>query len=184
MKKGFDLLAVVLTCAIFAGIAYGEDYFCYGYAGPIMVDNLIVPPGAGCTLFGTFVKGSIQVGKNAMLNASRIYVIGNIQAKNAAQVDVLSGSAVGGSIQIIQGGGAFIDGVHIQGDLRFEENRSGLTANRNTIGGNLQAFKNSGGLAITRNAIDTDLQCKENWPAPTGGGNFVRGNREDQCDNF
>jgi len=38
MKKGFDLLAVVLTCALFAGIAHGEDYACYGYAGSIKVD--------------------------------------------------------------------------------------------------------------------------------------------------
>ena len=70
MKKRIDLLAVVLTfaIAIFAGIARGEDYFCYDYAGSIMVGNLIVPQGAACTLYGTFVKGSIQVGKNATLN--------------------------------------------------------------------------------------------------------------------
>jgi len=184
MKKGIDFLAVVLTCAILSGIAHGEDYVCYGYAGSMMVDNLIVPQGVACTLYGTFVKGSIKVEKNAALSASRIYVIGNIQAENAAQVDVLSGSDVGGNIQIKQGGGAVIDGVRIKGDLQFEKNRSGLTVNRNTIGGNLQAFKNSGCLSITQNAIDANLQCKENWPAPTGGGNIVRGNREDQCANF
>jgi len=34
---------------------------------------------------------------------------------------------------------------------------------------------------IARNQIDGNLQCKENSPRPTGGGNVVRGNKEDQC---
>ena len=29
--------------------------------------------------------------------------------------------------------------------------------------------------------IDGNLQCKENAPPPTGGGNLVHGNAEDQC---
>jgi hypothetical protein len=34
---------------------------------------------------------------------------------------------------------------------------------------------------ISQNRIDGNLQCKENNPAPTGGGNVVQGNKEDQC---
>ena len=33
-------------------------------------------------------------------------------------------------------------------------------------------------LAMTANG---NLQCKENVPSPTGGGNVVQGNKEDQC---
>ncbi len=29
--------------------------------------------------------------------------------------------------------------------------------------------------------VDGNLQCKENQPRPTGGGNIVHGNKEDQC---
>ncbi|MBW4556972.1 MAG: hypothetical protein KME59_13680 [Trichormus sp. ATA11-4-KO1] len=43
------------------------------------------------------------------------------------------------------------------------------------------AFQNTGGLTIKNNRIDGNLQCKENRPAPTGGGNIVQGNKEDQC---
>lgn len=35
--------------------------------------------------------------------------------------------------------------------------------------------------AIRGNTIDGNLQCKENLPAPTGGGNVVGGSAEDQC---
>jgi len=49
------------------------------------------------------------------------------------------------------------------------------------MGGNLQAFQNTGGLSITENVIDGNLQCKENRPPPTGFGNVVEGNKEDQC---
>jgi hypothetical protein len=42
----------------------------------------------------------------------------------------------------------------------------------------------SGGVSIISNTIDGNLQCKENQPAPTGGGNIVQGNMEDQCANF
>jgi hypothetical protein len=45
----------------------------------------------------------------------------------------------------------------------------------------VQAFSNSGGVVIRSNHIDGNLQCKENNPAPTGGGNTVEGNKEDQC---
>jgi hypothetical protein len=37
---------------------------------------------------------------------------------------------------------------------------------------------------IQGNVIDGNLQCKENKPDPTGGGNEVEGNKEDQCENL
>ena len=183
MKKRTTLLieALVLAILAFAGLAHAGDWTCTGSLKDITVDNLRVPQGATCTLLGTYVKGTINVGTNATLLASNVWVIGNVQSENAAQVEVLSGSTVGGNIQIKQGGGAHIASVRIKGDLQFEENRGSLNANNNIIGGNLQAFKNMGGLSITENTIDANLQCKENWPAPTGGDNIVKGNKEDQC---
>jgi len=47
--------------------------------------------------------------------------------------------------------------------------------------GDVQYFGNRGTIKITRNRIDGNLQCKENVPAPSGGGNIVQGNKEDQC---
>ena len=183
MKNRHIILAgaLVFAVSIFIGSAHAEDYICQGSLGAITADDLRVPQGATCTLDRTYIKGTIKVKSNATLRAHRVRVIGNIQAENAAQVEVLSGSTVGGNIQIKQGGRARIDGVSIKGDLQFDDNRRRLTAKRNTIGGNLQAFQNKGGLSITENTIDGSLQCKENRPAPTGGDNIVRGNKEDQC---
>ena len=49
------------------------------------------------------------------------------------------------------------------------------------VNGDVQMFQNTGGVRVARNRIDGNLQCKENRPAPTGGGNVVQGNKEDQC---
>jgi hypothetical protein len=100
---------------------------------------------------------------------------GNIQAENAARVNVYAGSSVGGSIQIVQSGAADIQSVEIDSDLYFDDNNLFLNATNNPIGGNLQAFQNIGGTSITGNTIDGHLQCKENFPPPTGGGNIVKG---------
>lgn len=165
-----------------AGPASAEETVCRGTIGAVTVDNLLVPQGASCTLNGTLVEGTVKVERNATLRATRIRVIGNVQAENARNVVVRNGSTVGGSVQIVQGGAAQILNSSINGDVLFDEQDRALAANSNDIGGNLQAFQNTGGVAINNNRIDGNLQCKENVPAPTGGGNIVQGNKEDQCE--
>lgn len=136
------------------------------------------------SLNGTWVEGNITVEMNATLHAYTVHVNGNIQAENAARVNVYPGSFVGGSIQIVQSGAADILGVDIDSDLYFDDNDLFLNAANNTIGGNLQAFQNTGGVSIISNTIGGNLQCKQNFPPPTGGGNVVYGSMEDQCQNF
>ena len=164
-----------------AAPASAEERTCRGTLGAVTVDNLRVPQGATCTLIGTRVKGTIKVERAASLNASGVSVVGNVQAENAANVAVHSGSTVGGSIQVVQGGAARVSDSRVANDVLFDENTRALSALRNQIGGNLQAFQNTGGVAISANRIDGNLQCKENQPPPTGSGNVVQGNKEDQC---
>lgn len=45
----------------------------------------------------------------------------------------------------------------------------------------IQLFTNRGALSVSGNRINGNLQCKENASTPTGGGNVVGGNKEDQC---
>lgn len=52
---------------------------------------------------------------------------------------------------------------------------------RNDVNADVQVFTNTGGVRISANRIDANLQCKSNTPPPTGGGNEVQGNKEDQC---
>lgn len=185
MRRSTRWLAVVAVggALLFpAGAASAEERVCRGTIGAVTVDNLRVPQGASCSLNGTLVEGTVKVERNATLRATDVRVIGNVQAENARNVVVRSGSSVGGSVQIVQGGAARILGSSITGDILFDDQTGSLAANANRIGGSLQAFQNTGGVTINNNRIDGNLQCKENVPAPTGGGNVVGGNKEDQCE--
>jgi hypothetical protein len=184
MRK-MAVVAITLGVLVSAApSALAEETTCRGTLGAITVDNLRVPQGASCTLNGTTVEGTIYVEANATLRANDVHVIGNVQGENARRVNVVAGSFVGGSIQVVQGGAAQVTASEVGGDLLFDSNNGSLSARNNTIGGNLQAFQNTGGVVISRNVIDGNLQCKENNPAPTGGRNIVHGNKEDQCANL
>lgn len=173
--------AMALGMSLLAGPASAEETTCRSTLGAITVDNLRVPQNGSCTLNGTKVKGTIKVEGNARLDANRVSVVGNVQGENARVVVVRNGSYVGGSVQIVQGGAAYVLTSRINGDILYDDNNSRVVADRNKIGGQMQAFQNTGGVTIQRNTIEGNLQCKENQPAPTGGGNVVGGNKEDQC---
>lgn len=158
-----------------------EETACRGAIGATTVDNVRVPQNATCALNGTFVQGTVKVERGATLNASRVRVIGNVQGENARSVNVTAGSRVGGSVQVKQGGAAKVLDSFITADILYDTNRSALEASRNRVGGSIQVFQNTGGVRIASNGVNGNLQCKENRPAPTGGGNVVQGNKEDQC---
>lgn len=182
-RTGFVVIALLglMFVAVGSRPALADEYTCTGRLGAVTVDNLRVPEGRTCRLIGTVVEGTIKVENNATLLANRVRVDGNVQAEGAKMVKVLNRSTVGGSIQIVQGGGAVINHATVEGDILFDENSKSLKAVKNTVGGNIQAFKNDGGVVITNNTVDGNLQCKENSPAPRGGRNTVHGSKEDQC---
>ncbi|MGH2725119.1 MAG: hypothetical protein ACRDI0_12860 [Actinomycetota bacterium] len=177
------LLAAALSVGL-APAALAEETVCKGTIGAKTLDNVKVPQGATCVLKGTKVKGTVKVNKNAVLDAVGVNVIGNVQGENAKNVIVRAGSSVGGSVQVVQGSRGKVAKSKIGGDILYDE-QSGLVKVRNsTTGGNVQAFQNTGGVVIEKNVIGGNLQCKENKPKPTGGGNKVDGNKEDQCKNL
>jgi hypothetical protein len=176
-------LAVIVAISALATAPVGvraEERTCTGSLGAITVDNLRVPQDRTCTLNGTKVKGTIKVERNATLKATSINVVGNIQAEGAKLVNVAGTSRVGGSVQVVQGGGASVVTTAVNGDILYDDNASKLVARGNTVGGNIQVFQNTGGVEISKNRVKGNLQCKENNPRPTGGGNIVGGNKEDQ----
>ena len=173
------MLAVSGSLAVPA-VAAAEERRCTGAIGPETVDNLLVPEGAACTLDGTFVQGTVKVERAATLTATAVNVIGNVQGEGAANV-VVRGSQVGGSVQVKQGGAAETSGSQVTGDIQYDQQTGALRVADNVVGGSVQPVANSGGIVIATNTIDGNLQCKENTPPPTGGGNLVHGNAEDQC---
>ena len=182
------IATTVLTATFAAGLgmagvspAAAEERTCRGRLGAITVDNLKVPQGATCTLQGTKVKGTITVQRNATLVASNVRVVGNVQAENAARVDVIAGSRVNGSIQVVQGGSGRVANTVVGSDILFDDQDRRVVVTATKVGGNIQAFQNTGGVTISANRVDGNLQCKENAPRPTGGRNIVEGSKEDQC---
>ena len=173
-------MAIAGLCALPASAA-AEERVCRGTIGAVTLDNVRVPQGASCTLSRTYVKGTVKIERNATLRATGVRVVGNVQGENARKAEVINGSRVGGSVQVVQGGAATVADSFVNGDILYDENAAYLRALRNRVGGNVQAFQNTGGVRIARNVINGNLQCKENVPRPTGGGNRVGGNKEDQC---
>ncbi|HSL45496.1 MAG TPA: hypothetical protein VK897_18825 [Anaerolineales bacterium] len=180
MKMSLSILVAFAFLLSANSVALAEEFTCRGSLGAITVDNLRVPQNGSCKLNGTKVMGTIKVENGASLTASKIAVVGNIQAEGAKSVSV-SGSTVGGSIQIVQGAAAKIYKVAVKGDILFDSNNRALSSTYNDVGGNVQAFQNTGGVTVSHNTIDGNLQCKENRSAPKGGNNIVHGNKEDQC---
>jgi hypothetical protein len=161
--------------------AAAEERTCRGEIGAKRLDNVRVPQGAKCVLNGTRTNGTVLVERNAILRAIDVRVNGNVQGEGARRVAVVRGSRVGGSVQAVQGHAARVRQSHVEGDILYDENSGPLRVVKNRVNGSVQAFQNTGGVRIFQNVIDANLQCKENQPAPTGGGNVVGGTKEDQC---
>lgn len=175
--------ASIMALAVAMPAALADDTVCRGTIGARSVDNVKVPQNATCYLNGTDVQGNVAVKSGAKLYATNVDVEGNIQSEGFQVVQVKQGSFVDGDIQLKNGrsgGSSLISASIIDGNLQLEENRAKMTANSNTIRGDFQAFKNRGGLSFNNNRISQTFQCKENSPAPTGGGNTA-GDKEDQC---
>jgi hypothetical protein len=162
MRRALTIVVGATAIGLAGGAtATAEERSCRGTLGRVTVDNLRVPQGATCELRRTRVKGTIKVEARATLRARAIRVIGNVQAENHRSVWIWGRSRIDGSVQVVQG--------------------SRLTLRSSLLGSDVQAFENVGRIVIAGNRIDGNLQCKENTRRPTGGGNVVQGNKEDQC---
>lgn len=179
---GVSVVAVAMLgfAVLGAAPALAEETSCSGSLGAVTVDNVRVPSGATCTMNGTRVQGTVYVERDARLDGTGLSVIGNVQAEGAADVRVRD-SSVGGSVQVKQGGTATVENSQVTADIQYDQNTGALRAASTEVGGNVQVVANRGGADIRDNTIDGNLQCKENNPAPTGGGNVVQGSAEDQC---
>lgn len=148
--------------------------------GAIRLDSVIVPAGATCTLLGTAMNGSVEVGAGARLIADSISVTGDLKSDGATELRVTGASSVGGSVQVQRGAFASVTGARVTGDLQLDamQGPASLAANRAT--GNMQVIGNLGGVTLTGNTMGGVMQCKENLPPPTGSGNAAT-LKEDQC---
>jgi hypothetical protein len=85
MRAVFLPVALLL---ITSSPVWAKETTCVGPLGAATVDNLRVPQNRSCTLDGTRIEGTLKVETGATLDATRINVIGNVQAEGAAAVTV------------------------------------------------------------------------------------------------
>jgi hypothetical protein len=175
------LLTLLASTAPLAPQALADATRCRGALAAVTVGDLVVPAGATCTLDGTTVRGNIDVRSGATLDATAVSVRGNIQSDDHAAVGVDGASKVGGSIQLRRGGAFNILDTAVGGDIQVDENRGASSLDANTVGDDVHVIRHRDGVSITDNQIDGNLQCRDNVPAPTGGGNVVEGNADGQC---
>jgi hypothetical protein len=186
MKRWIAASAFALALAFGPGIdAHAGDVFCPPNIGPVTVDGNVRVVG-GCTLERTTVLGNVHVQSGGSLNARRANIGGNVQTDgDGARRVRLHRTDVGGSVQLETMNGplpSIIERTTTGGSIQVEKNVSPLEVYDNRVGQDVQAKENRGGVRIELNEINGNLQCQENRPAPTGGGNLVGGNKEDQCE--
>jgi hypothetical protein len=152
------------------------------YGSVTLGDDFEIAANRSCAMNGTHVQGSLKLQSGSSLSARAIVVDGNIQAQGARSL-VVGDSRIDGSVQFEQGGSVRVRSSDVKGNVQLVSNDGELLISGNRIDADLQVFQNRGGAAIAldNNTIGGNLQCKQNSPVPTGGGNVVDGNKEDQC---
>jgi hypothetical protein len=178
-------------------VIVGGSISCAGGASCFMFDSTVHGnvKCEGCDvldLFGSAVGGDVQSKSSAA--GSRIDTMeigGDVQFEGTGQfLDVLN-SNVGGDVQVGKSlitmlptvllGGMHLDNNQIAGNVQVvETTASEHEIADNRVGRDLQFFKNRGPSDISDNTIAGNLQCKENKPAPTGGGNVAK-QKQEQC---
>lgn len=122
--------------------------------------DIVVGMGSVCVVGAVTVDGDIRAERGATLVVEGSQVEGDVIGDGFAAIRV-TGSGVDGSVQLFGGGTAAVLDVSVDGDI--------------------QAERNTAPLQISDNTVEGSLRCEGNDPAPTGGGNMVRGDREGQC---
>jgi hypothetical protein len=177
--KPFIKVTVLALTGVFVGApaAHADDYQCVGRAGPITVDNVVVPSGAQCVLDGTQVLGNVKTEPGGDLSMGGANVHGNVQVTSGSTAGAFS-STIGGDYQcdgcfiltlILSdvGGSVQVTGAesHAVGDVEIVDSgpTEGVFAiDINIIGGNVKLEKNAGSTEILANTIGGELQILEN----------------------
>lgn len=173
------LVAAALTLP--AGPAFGvemtpraPDTNCTGSIGAVTIPGkLVVPNGATCTLNGTHILASVEVGINSTIRATRINVAGDFLATQHRLVSITTSSHIEGHTKLSKGGSVTITSSSAFGGVEISENtaRPNMTSVRVDNGG-VTVSKNRGGATVHSNRVNANLYVVEN----SGGVTSVRSN--------
>jgi hypothetical protein len=170
----FRLLVCLTAAACISIAALGSaalarpDTTCNGTIGTaVIVDNVIVPPGAGCRLLGTTVGGNVNFGKDSRLLTQDANVTGNIQGEGAERIKIYNTAVtdiqlkkVTGQIIIASDNTCRADPL-VLGRIQLEENTGSIAICKMSTRQDVQLTKNSGVIGVFENTVGEDLQVVE-----------------------
>ena len=154
--------------------------------GTIVTGDATVNQNAGLLMdVGAHIYGTVTVAHGGQFAAFGSSTVGGDVLCNQCRVADLHSSTVGGNLTddgLTQG--ALISGSTIGGTLQisnsFALRKSNFRITINSIGGNLEFNDNKGASNISTNTIVGTLDCSGNVPAPTGSGNTAA-TKSGQC---
>lgn len=130
-------------------------------SGKAIRGDVLVRPGASCTLSNTSVSGNVHVQRGGALTVHNSNVEGSVTTEPQYGRLTLAGAIVGGHVDAAQGGGFGLDDSQVLGNV--------------TVRGN------AGAVRITRVTINGSLNCAGNAAAPVGSWIRVDGRQLGQC---
>jgi hypothetical protein len=145
---------------------------------------VIVPSGATCTLSQVTVTVAVIVKLGGTLNLSASTVNGPVTMNGATGDNVVCKSTIFGNLTVSNSTGSVRIGEPCGGNIITEsvtisKNTGQLVFLQNSVGRHVTVRNNnSPTLSISQNVISGSLVCRDNNPAPTGGGNTARGVRQ------
>lgn len=192
--RSLILAGIVIALMVFpslpAGWAKEETSCAGGFAGRITsgtFENVVVPEGAACFIFGSVRIDNITVEQKAELHIfGGVVVAGNLHSAGADHVVINPSrggrNAVAGNVEIK-------DSIHVTtlsalavgGNVELQGNVGLVTVTSDSVGGNVRVDDSQGGASIDQNVVLGNLQCKDNSSPFTLGTNYVVGNSEGQC---
>lgn len=176
-RRTSALVAISVVGAVLSlGLpAFAADVACTTTLGAgTVADKLTVPSGATCRLVAGATVGSIKVEDGGALFANHANISEKLDAKGARWI-VIQHSAIGKE--------AKIDGSVGDPPSTVGGGRNQFVSTN--IGSKLSLSKNVSQLPffVALNSVGKEIKCKDNVPAPTGGGNVAgkAPKKGDQC---
>ena len=163
---------------------------CNGTYSGTFVGNLSVSRGQTCMFVGGGVTGNItQTGGNLILSGTTVG--GNVQIQGGGAFSIGGSARIIGNLQIqnLPGGAVQnqVCGVAVSGNLTYQNDGAPVAIGAatmcpgNTVGGNLQVSNNTASVGIVSNHVGGNLQVQNDSGSTTVSGNQVANNL--QCSN-
>jgi hypothetical protein len=103
MRRILNLaLATVAAGLVTASPADAAETTCVGFITGVH-DNVVVPPGAACTIGGATVLGNVKALRDSTLFTFSSTIRGNIDGDQAEVFQILAGTRVGGNVAVKEG---------------------------------------------------------------------------------